>query len=659
MTTYSARDLANYTSEEMWGLPKHQVMDIEFDDGILTTSTERTVISWYYWAIHRNWPNTPLLKTHHVQDKDFSNKVHQGIIEEVYKDWYYTHNPLYPELHSPAKNDKEKAWRVMYDDIHNAMYNAVNVKCAEYVMTLSIEDYFEVMNNPAVFKANNSVVATQKSIDKTYSIITNELNTSESLKNSTLSKMVRSKVVDVKQILQNISVRGFVTEINSRIFPIPILNNFAGGLNKLYESMVESRSASKALMFAKDPLADCEYFNRKLQLVCQVLDTLAPGDCGSKVTMDWKVGVNELKSLSGVNYLDKSETGKLTLKSISPSDKHLIGTVVKIRTPWSCLHPDGQTVCETCYGQTALSLPWKTNPGHVSAITLGEIISQLVLATKHVDGSSTVDNIVIDDMYRPYIVPGADNNSILISSKLKGKKVKLSVPPSHARGLPGLSKNKGMHDDNYNIEKDSSMSSVKIIIEDELGNEEIQVPTSMGTRYGSFSKLLLQYIAINGFSLNAAGEYVIDITNWCSTESSISNAIFTLPFKHTNMIDFKKEIENFILTSTTKYGLKSYKGDTPTALKDLLGLINSRISINISHVMAISYCMSVKSERDIDYALPRGGEEYVFSTISRVMQGRSLGVMMAFERQEVSFSTPESYVCKDRLRHPADEILLG
>lgn len=656
MEQYSARNLSTLSEEEIWKLPKETRIELAFDDGVIETTTERTMLSWYYWAVQRAYPDTPLKISHHIGSEDFSNKVHQSTIENVYKDWYFSHNDEYPPMHSDYVNDKENVWKVMYDDIHNAMYNAVIVKLPAHVATLSILDYMEVMEDPTIAKANASVKPDQKSIDKTYAVVSKALKTSPKLKKAMLSKMVRSKVVDIKQILQNISVRGFVTEINSRIYPIPILKGFAGGLDKLYESMIESRSASKALMFAKDPLAECEYFNRKLQLVCEVLDTLASGDCGSTITEPWKVEAAELESLSGVNYI---VDGKL--KSVSPSDTHLVGSIINIRTPWGCLHDDGQTVCETCFGQTSLAFPHMTNPGHVSAITLGEIISQLVLSTKHVDGSSTVDSITIPDEYMSYVTPGADDNSIIASADLIGRRVKMSVTASQASGLPGLAKNKVLDDDNYNIEKDSTMSSVILTIENE-GDEEdtvVVVPTSMGTRLGSFSKQFLWYIKHNGFSLNKNGEYVVDMTAWLANDSIASNALFILPFKHTNMIDFKKEVENFILTSTTNKGLKSYKGDVVPALKGLLALINSRISINITHIMTIAYCMSVNSERDVDYAMPRAGAPFVFSTIARVMQGRSIGAMMPFERQELSFSAPESYVCRNRLRHPADEILLG
>lgn len=649
MLKYNANELAAMTEEEVFSLPPMQKIQISFEDGDIITSTERTKVSWFYWGLHRWAPKTPLLKSHTIGLGPFSNQVHMGLFEKIYKEYYWTYNS-----DSQRHNSKEEAWEVMYG-IHNHIYNSMIQYTDRAVMSLSFMDFVEIMENPEVKAANESVRPDQRSIDETYDRVSHAMEHDPKLKNNVLSRFVRSRLVDTKQVHQTVSVRGFVTEIDSTIFPIPITSSFAGGMNRLYESMVESRSASKALMFAKDPLALCEYFNRKLQLICESLDTLALGDCGSNVTYDWKVEANELKSLEGINYHEGGE-----IRAVQATDRHLIGKTIKLRLPYSCQHPDHQTVCETCYGQTAFSIPFGVNPGHVSALTLGEIISQLVLSTKHVDGSSKVDEVTIDEGCIEYLAPGAKENTIRFAPEMKNRKFKLAIAASASNNIANL--HKFHKDDLKYIKNISEMESVRLIEVDEQGEEigSIVTPTSMGARHGSLSESMLMYIRHHGFELNDKGEYLIDITRWLETNASTE--AFVLPLKHVNMVDFMNETQTFILTSGKKMGLKKYDSqritDPVPALKALHTHVSSRISINMSHLAAITYCMSIRDGRAGDYSFPRGGEAFNFSTIDKIMKNRSLGVAMAYQSQEKLFTSPRSYTYRNRMRHPMDDILL-
>ena len=53
MLTYKARDLVNYTRQEIWSLPRDRKFLVEFDDGVLATTAVDTIISWYYWCFWR------------------------------------------------------------------------------------------------------------------------------------------------------------------------------------------------------------------------------------------------------------------------------------------------------------------------------------------------------------------------------------------------------------------------------------------------------------------------------------------------------------------------------------------------------------------------------------------------------------------------------
>tara|TARA_B100000700_G_scaffold154615_2_gene171611 strand:- start:10157 stop:12112 length:1956 start_codon:yes stop_codon:yes gene_type:complete len=643
-----ARDILNMSRDEVWSLPDGK-MTLVFDDGELETTNRRTIYCSYIWDIHRAYPKTPLLKQHHMGMKRLSSKVHLDLLGHAYESCFRTYQ-------FESGFDREEVWRLIYV-IVNTIYNDFIQNADEYVSTLNVLGFLEALEDEQIKEANDSVQPTQKSIDTTYDAIKDSLMTSEGLKHNEIAKAMRSSMIDPKQVCQCLGPRGYVTEIDSTIFPTPITVGYAKGMRSLYESMIESRSASKSLMFQKDPLAKCEYFNRKLQLVAQSVRFLAQGDCGSQHYMPWTVESGEIDQMVGIHY---EKDGQLA--TIKKGDRHLVGQVINLRTPFGCVHPDRQTVCEKCFGETAYSIPWNTIPGQVAAISIGEKVSQLVLSTKHVDGSSKVDSIDLGEFYSQYLVSGAEDNTLRLSRDLEGLPIRIAISSADASDLPSIRDITDFED--INPARISSMRDVQFIIGNKEGeiHEQI-VPTSMGSRHGSLTPKALRYIKERGYELDSKGDYVIDLSGW-----DVGDALFELPLKHVNMLEFQAEIETMILSGGGKKGknasgvrnLMSFNGEDPAdAIKELLHLINSRLSLNLSHVMVMAYSMAAVDPDNKDYRLPRGGEDFKFDRISEITLGRSLGGFMAYQEQSKAFIAPESYIIKDRPSHPMDDLLTG
>lgn len=644
MQTYQARELLALSRSDLWSLPDGKLR-VVFDDGEVETTARRTIYCVYLWDIHKRYPQTPLLVEHHMGMGRLSGNTHLDLLGKIYKTWYYTY-------YNDSQVNREDVWKLMYE-IVNEIYNEFIQRLDGYVSTMSILDFVDVMDSPGVKDANTTVVPTQKSIDETYDVIKKTLHTDEALTGNAIAEAARSSMVDIKQINQCIGPRGFVTEIDSMIYKQPITVGYATGMRNLYDSMIESRSAAKALMFAKDPLAKCEYFNRKMQLVAQVVENLAPGDCGSSYYMPWTVELGELKSMDGIHYVDNGE-----VKTIGPKDIHLEGQTLNLRTPFGCTHPDRQTVCEVCYGEMGYSVPKNTVLGHVSAIAIGEKTSQLVLSTKHVDGSSNVDDIDLGEDYAKYLVTGSNQSVLRLNSDLKPFQVQLIVRSDDARSLPDIHNIIDLED--IDLARITEMKEVIIRIGDEKsedGAEEVTVPVSMGSRLGSLTPEALYHIKEYGYNLEpSTGDYVIDLKNW-----DFSVSLFELPLKHINMLDFQDQVESAIFSGASgdkSLGLRQF--DDPTeALKSLLALVTSRLNINLSHIMTMAYSVAAIDAKNGDYRLPRGGEDFTFTRLNDLIINRSLGAMMAYQNQEKAFLRPETFITHDRPRHPMDPLLMG
>jgi len=160
-----------------------------------------------------------------------------------------------------------------------------------------------------------------------------------------------------------------------------------------------------------------------------------------------------------------------------------------------------------------------------------------------------------------------------------------------------------------------------------------------------------------GYNLDPnTGDYIIDLKHW-----DFGVSLFALPLKHINMLDFQDQVESAIFSGASgdkTLGLKRF--DDPTeAVKSLLALVTSKLSINLSHIMIMAYSVAAVDPKNGDYRLPRGGETFTFSKLNELIINRSLGAMMAYQNQEKAFLRPETFIVRDRPRHPMDPMLMG
>lgn len=644
MVKISARDLLNMDPESVWTIPDGAITLI-CDDIDIETTARRLIFCYYLLTIHRNYPTTPLLSTHFMGMDHFTSSTHLKLFSIIYKDCIYAYQNAGTPL---SMMELEKIWKLIYVAV-NDIYNTFIQKCDSYVTSMGALDFIEMLANDAINDANTSVLPTHQSINDVYDVIDNVLDTDESLKGNSIVEGARLNIFNVKQVKQCIGPRGFITEINSTLFKQPVVVGYAMGMRDIYDTGIESRSASKALVFAKDPLADCEYFNRRLQLLAQVVRHLWMGDCGSTHYMPWEVAPGELKIIEGMNYVEDGD-----IKMVKINDLHLVGKTIQMRTPFGCTHSDRQTICSTCFGGISYSIPSDTALGHVSSTSIGKTVTGLVLATKHHDESSSLDAIDLGEFYDKYLTVGADENTLRLSPTLKDLAIKIHISGEAAKALPDIYRIRNFEE--IDVTRITEMSEVKFIIgkeEDEGGVHEMVVPVSMGFRLGSLSGEALQYIKDKGTELDENDGYIIDLSDWPNT-----SPLFELPLKHINMVDYMNSVASVILASAQKHAMA--KLDTTTeVIKMLSGIINTKITVNLAHILVVAYSTAAVNPKEGDYNLPRGGEDYTFVPYSALMNYRSLGAKMAHQEQAKVFLSPEAFVFTDRPSHPIDPLLMG
>jgi len=657
MLTINARKLLNYSTDQLWQNLEGEFI-LEFQDGAIKTNGKECIYSSYVWQFHRLYPHTPLLKKHHIRDvmgdKMLSNESHLTLTNNALWSVYDTY---YLDAHNRTKLLDDLA-KLAYEVI-NQMYNDLTYKLEEYVTSIDVLDFVDVIENPRIRKAMDEMKPTQDSITHVYNEITSALSDANNFKYNQLAKASRSNIVSLNQVLQCVGPRAFLTDIDSNQFNKPILRGYAHGIRTMYDSMIESRSAAKSLAYSQETLQKSEYFSRRQQLICQSLKHLHLGDCGSTAYLLWqvrdavyengtKIVESDLKTIAGKYYLDE-ETN--TLRVITKKDRHLIGKLIKIRSIVAgCSHPDPYGICEVCYGETALAVPEKTNIGHAACVCMTEKISQNVLSTKHYDCNAVIEGIVLKPADKKYMNAPVNGSLYFLNADLKNKKLRIIISPNNAPGLTDINLVNDV--DMLNISRVSEFKTISLMTTDARGTDVEPVTVCVNKRYANMTHHLLRHIKTHGWVMDSDNMYSIDMAGW-----DYSLPFLSLPMRHINMGDFQTEIAE-TLEATMKDLLKRDNVILPTSLLlEFHDLVNKRLSVNLSVLEAVIYSSMVVSATNGDYSLPKTWTTNGLGVMRMLLAKRSVASTMAYERHKDCITEPVNYINTNRLDHPFDSLI--
>src|SRR5574343_511809 len=129
--TYIVRELM-YKSIQQIQNEMPDRFEILFEDGIALTSTKRKLIySWYFWELHRQYPNTRLTSRHHVDEvlkgELLTSSTHRNLLSIIYEDLVKSNN-----LNDAQQT--EHVLKLVYD-ITNNLYNDIAEMSEAHVNT--------------------------------------------------------------------------------------------------------------------------------------------------------------------------------------------------------------------------------------------------------------------------------------------------------------------------------------------------------------------------------------------------------------------------------------------------------------------------------------------------------------------------------------------
>ena len=624
MTEYHARDLIAMSEDTLWSLDLSAPCTITFDDSVLVESknTLTAILSSYYWRITSFYDEVPITSNIFIGDQLFTDRLHRELLK------YAIDNAI--KFNSI---DREDVWEIVYRECYNGIYNAVVTRLTRFMT--SIDDFAvnEILNHPKIKEANEKVQRGLIEVNDCYDVI-RDVFASDELVHNPIVQDQRTGLVNINQLLQSFGPVGYVTEINSVLFKNPILRGFAMGLTELSDYAKYSRSASKAILFNKDPVAIAEYLNRKLQLVCNVIEEIVYGDCKTHhyntiSIAEGVTGIELLKSMHGLyQVLDDG-----SLKKIDANDKSLLGTTVNFRTTMSCRHLPNQKVCSTCYGEMSYAIARGTSPGHVSTTSLGKDASQKIISTKHLDFVVIKFAITLAGMMKKHFMSKKHIKELLYINKESCKGKHMLILKDEALRLSDINY---MSAEPLNPMDLTELGNIEIgeLIDDRIYNIDTMDLTMMSIK-PSFTTMFLEYLAKHGWR-SYGNKYLIDLSGW-----DHKLPILIYPDRHVNMRDFVGEVEKFI-----RNGRGQAYPTTSEALLAFHNLVSQQIKGKyLGHLATILAAGRVVSEQD--YNLPFG-EDGRFISHDKIIRNRSLGAAMLYESQEDAITDIRSYIYRDR-----------
>ncbi len=659
MRKLHVRELLALTEEQAWQLPLGEYEVTTEEPSVIKMMSRQLISSWYFLCLHRNYP-LMRIKEHHLFTKPSFSKPENL---SLYSNAMYEHFLQYGD-----GDFRESLWIDVLTH-NNLLYNAITGRCREYITSANILDFVEIAEHPEIAAANqiakdklkSGIGDPQRVVDDVYDVITRVVFHCPTLDHNAVVRALRIRLTSIDQPNQIIGPRGFLTDVDSNLFPVAIWNGFLEGLTQFVDILKESCSAKKAATFSKHPLRIVEWFNRKMQLICENVEHLVPGTCDTTKTLKIRVDAKIFSTMEGKFY--RKEDGSMGI--ITSNAKELIGQTLRIYSPLMCAHRGSNSVCYRCFGLNALSIPHGSNLGHVSSTELCEPGSQLVLSVKHYDGSSKVTEIRLRGEEEAFMSIGVKTGTLLFRKHIAKMKPKLilAVEPDGAMGAGGLnSLDSESLVSNIAIQRITSFKNITLRVPTPVGHIDHTLSTSVGKRIGSLSREMLDYIRKERFTIDESGDYVIDLHNWDYKDVAV-----VLPLKHVNMLDIMGGIENFI--RSVKSSVKAEEGldhsamlceytDPSEAMMDMCHLVSERLTVNWAHLEVIALAHMCPADDPEDYRIPCITRPSEFRVYDDIMQNRSHAQTYAYQYHDVIVQDPLSYTRKTRDAHILDPVVL-
>jgi len=585
---------------------------------------------------------------------DFYNYVDFDIISDLWIENFlvngYFTNSVYLDIYSRifkqlskkgmTNNQHLKLYYYMYDSIMKLNRVLIN-NIIDYALSSEVTDILDIQFDNELMKSiyEATLDNSKHAIDETYKTLDNIMDDPKYIHNP-IRLFYKSKLVSTDQIKQLLGSRGFITEMDSKIFNIPMTNSFALGFKGLYDAAIESRAGAKAMYLSSKAIQNSEYMSRELQLSTMTVEYVIKGDCKHPRYVDFfvrgpkfnsygdKTYIGDLPNLKGKRYLDKDGKEKV----INGDEEYLNDTFIKLRMAVYCGHKDKRGICSACIGEMADSILENHHLGHMSSVKVSSALSQALLSAKHLLKSAS---------------------SVAIRLDANAKKPYLKFKQREAWGLNNLMAVKDIF--SLNIGKMSRLESVMLVYESKKETTEIELTLKSGNRYAFFTIDMLSYILKNGYETLDEDYYMVDLSNFNN-----KRPIFMYEKVEFDFAALIKEFKSMLKSRKFKKVDDKIKSEyTPDVLvQKLFELVNNKLSVNIALLEIIVYAFTIQDLTEHNYDLGRNSKNRDIGGFKEIIDYRGgLGASYNWDGLSGKILNPILHLEENKCSHPMDVLL--
>jgi len=651
MKTYPIRDLIAMTPEQIWEGMRGSKFIIAFDDSEMVTDRKDTWLSAIAWTVFKQFPLTQYLKKHHFtshfKGRLFKSTTHFSVFEECAFDVLDAYRGVITQ---------ERLAEIMFDS-HIELCNQTTVKFGKYVKSMDIFSALDLQYSDEVQKLKREVQPDEKSINKAISAFEKMvMDTNSSVGQFPISRMAQIKQIKVEQLTSCVLLRGYARDVDSSVFPKPIMRSFSEGIRSMADFLAESRGAPVAIEMASNPLQMAAYNSRKLQFIDSIISTLHRGDCGSKKTMAVTLRDAERNELGGITRVSDLHVwegiyyhlGDGNLKVLKASDKHLLGVTIFARNVLDCQHPDPAGVCETCLGKIADTYFDSTNVGTNASTNFMKDILQLLLSAKHHLSSADAEKIELDrESSKFFKTDKAQLNYILREPFPIGTHLLLS--PAEATNLTDID----LGDVDIHAIDRSRLGGIRTVGFEAPDGNVTSVQIGLKRRPAMMSAELLEFVKENRWTFDQRGNFKINLDEW-----SPARSLFSLPLRNYNTADHTKDLAEFIEARADQLYERDANISPYDFLLELSDLVNTKSVVSIGILQIVMKGLTIVSAEDRNYNIPKPGERMGIGVLNPLMNLRSVSITLGYMGHREALKNPANFILKDRPDHPMDVTIM-
>lgn len=629
------------TSREIFNIPREQIWTaiqgnktVIYEDQVETVNTHKDIIfNRYCYELFKLYPNTPITSACDVRsvigNGYFNADTHVKLLEVIFK-----HICEYNQLN--YYHQKEPLLKAVFE-VTNIIFNEIVHRVSHSVSTIDAVDFINLVESEQIKKIHANIRSNPESIDRSYKEIKSYVTNAQ--RRDRFVSAYRSKAINDNQANQCIGPRGFVTDLNRKVFKRPILNGFIRGMGNLYEIITESITAAKSLNANDTHIRTSEYASRRIQLLTMSVVAVDINDCGSTDYFEIYLTPSLLENMKGKYYV--KEDG--TLDYLRGNETHLIDKTIKIRTVFGCHAPDPKKICTCCLGKVSENFKENSNLGYTMTAFLMEKLTQAILSTKHLTHSVKKALIQLSGDANKYFYAD-DNNNIYLNKDLNTQGLYLILPNAKLNKLVDAL---NLPHTNIALDKIGELEMVGFK-DTKAKNPSIEsVDISYRDRMSIITKHLLLYIKSVKTEADSRGNFVIPLDKF-----NKSLPIFHNPLKETNIISFVNRVASMIETTKDKVF------DPYEKFMNLFTAVIEQFKCNMSVIEVIVYATTTSNVYNNNYRLGRNSPHQRVVSKTLLFRNRSVSTLMVFEDQvkEILTNAPTMFSNINRSDHPTDVL---